>query len=69
MIGFIRRSDMPVLVRGIIIAIPLSVGGMIALLKFFPGTSENLALFIWICLIGVSYGAACCIRKWMEKRL
>jgi hypothetical protein len=67
-IGFIRRSDLPVLVIGIIIAISLSVAGIFALLKFFPGTPENLALFIWICLMGISYAAALYIRKWIEKK-
>jgi hypothetical protein len=54
MIGFIRRSDLPVLFIGIIIAVPVSIAGMFALLRFFPGTSENLALLIWVCLMGLS---------------
>jgi ABC-type sugar transport system permease subunit len=69
MIGFIRRSDLSVLLIGLFIAIPLSLGGMIALLTLFPRTSENVALVIWICLMVISYVAASKIWKWMEKRL
>lgn len=68
MIGFIRKADLPILVIGVIIGIPITVGGMFALLHFFPEASENVAVCVGICLVGISYLSANYIWRAINKR-
>jgi hypothetical protein len=69
MIGFIRRSDLPVLIIGIVIAVPVNIASMFTLLRLFPRTPDYLAGLIAFCLLAVCYAVARYTWKWLEKRL
>lgn len=68
MIGFIRSSDVPVLIIGVLIAVPLSVIGCFALLEFFPRLPENVFVVLALGLVAISYVLAIRIWAWRQKR-
>jgi hypothetical protein len=67
-IGFIRVSDIPVLIIAAIIGVPLTVAGLFALLYLFPQMPENLFVLLAFCLVAVSYFSASYISRGLKKR-
>jgi hypothetical protein len=68
LIGFIRVSDIPVLIIGAIIGVPLTVGGLFGLLYLFPQMPEELFVFLAFCLVGSSCFLAWYILRELKKR-